>query len=145
MRARGKEDPHTRVKEPVKQIGVPVVSGDYCFLAQGDEEPAKVLVLRDHATRMTLAYVVSEKGVGGDPWLPDRVADDIDDVLGLGDIVMALRTDNEPAMQALQLKVQEARAMRHKGTMLQHSDMNKIMNMVLQKGRSRRSNFRSRP
>ena len=55
---------HRRQKKHVSDREVPVVSGDFCFMGQSEQEKATpIFVLRDHSTRTTFAHVCEGKSI----------------------------------------------------------------------------------
>ena len=55
-------DPHRKLKNHAWRESEPVVSGDFCFFGQSeDNDTAPVFVLRDHRSRLTFAHVVQGK------------------------------------------------------------------------------------
>ena len=103
---RAKEDPHRKVAAEVKELGVPIVSSDFCFPGQQGEDNAIVLVTREHLSRSTFAHVVKSKSCVEDPWMVETTVKDIES-MGLRTIIY--RTDNEPAALELQEKVKNMR------------------------------------
>ena len=105
VKAKGKESPHWRSKNTEKP-GLPIVSMDYNEL---DDEKGyrsnKTLVVKDENSGAVLHYKIKTKGAG-DEWVVKKVARDIEE---LGRTNIRLKTDGEPAIVALQAKVQSAR------------------------------------
>ena len=57
--SRSMNDQHRRKKKHNNDRDVPIVSGDFCFMGQSEQDKASPLfVLRDHSTRMTFAHMV---------------------------------------------------------------------------------------
>ncbi len=79
-----------------------VVATDYCFLGQGDAEDQEnpVLVMVDEDTGMIFAHVVARKGPD-----PEAMAKVMADLELLGYRKLVFKTDQEPAMTALQREV----------------------------------------
>ena len=64
VNGRAKEGPHFRVAEECKQRGLPIISGDYCFLGgEESDNNVTVFVLRCHRTRYTFAHVCTRAPV----------------------------------------------------------------------------------
>ena len=62
VRARSLNDPHGKTKKHSTAREVPVVSGDFCFMGQTDQDKAgPIFVMRDHNTRITFAHMVEGK------------------------------------------------------------------------------------
>ena len=86
---------------------VPHVSMDYGFLGEKESQDrvSRVLVIRERRHKMTWAMLVPRKGTEF-PWIAKRAAKFIDQ---LGHNRVALRCDNEPAIQALAREIAQAR------------------------------------
>ena len=61
MAAKGQGQPHQRAPED-DETAVPVVSSDYAFMGQDDEDTMPMLVLRDRKSKMKAATFVERKG-----------------------------------------------------------------------------------
>ena len=115
----GQASAHARRCKPVvdNENGVPMVSMDYMFMtskhkgnkdevkdedcADQDEKGLPILVISDHETGMTFASVVQKKGAH--PYSVLRVCNDL---ALLAHPKLILKTDGEPAIQALKEAVQ---------------------------------------
>ena len=107
VQARGREDPHKRKTEKA-QKGLPVVSLDYVELDGDADDATKTIVAKDEDSGAVLQYKILMKGPKDD-WLVKRLVRDIEE-FGRTDI--RLKTDGEPAIIALQAKIQEGRGSR---------------------------------
>ena len=96
---RGVNAPNRRSDAQEDLEGVPHVSMDYGFLGEreSEEQVSHVLVIRARRHKMTWAVLVPRKGTEF-PWIAKRAARFIDQ---LGHNRVALRCDNEPAIEAL--------------------------------------------
>ena len=102
------DDPHRR-RHPAADSEGPELHFDYCFLRnrQG-EESLTVLVGKDRQTNCFIAHAVPTKGTRDD-WVALQIARDIRR-LGYGDgMRVLLRSDGEPAIQALMREVARMR------------------------------------
>ena len=105
VKAKGREDAHARGGSGDK-TGLPVISMDYSELDdEAEARSNKTLVAKDEESGALLQYKVKCKGTGDD-WVIKKFIRDIEE-LGRTDI--RLKTDGEPAIVALQAKVQEGR------------------------------------
>ncbi len=107
VKAAGKEDPHYRDEK--REPGLPVVSMDYNEL--DDEKGSKsnkVIVVKDEDSGATLQHKVTNKGAS-DEWVNRKIVRDIEE---WGGTDIKLKTDGEPAIVALQSKVQATRKSR---------------------------------
>ena len=104
---RGVNAPHRRSNAQDDLDGMPHVSVDYGFLGERDseEQTSPVLVIRERRHKMTWAMLVLRKWTEF-PWIAKRAAKFIDQ---LGHNRVALRCDNEPAIEALAREVALAR------------------------------------
>ena len=108
VRAKGRNMPHRRLRRHDHDgEGVPVVSGDYCFLGDEDDEASvPCFVVRDHQSRLTFAHALQGKAtneVYGNFLVRAIVAD----IARLGYRKVRFRTDQEPSCLALQTKVKK--------------------------------------
>ena len=105
--AKGKEDPHPRSKEDDDddRTGLPIVSMDYNELNEDSAKPQKIIVGKDEVTGNVFAHNVIAKGLVDD-WISKRVVRDLEE-FGRSDII--LKTDGEPAIKAVQNRVQSLR------------------------------------
>ena len=105
VKAKGREDAHKR-GDGKEKPGLPIISMDYSELDDEDEARSnKTLVVKDELSGAVLQYKVKCKGTGDD-WVVKKLVRDIEE-FGRTDI--RLKTDGEPAIVALQAKVQETR------------------------------------
>ena len=115
VKAKGKEDAHRRganVPDKEDEAGVATVSMDYNSLDESmtrvDEHLSKLktMVMKDEVTGNVFQHRVEVKGPS-DEWLMKKLCKDMEE-LGRRDAI--LKTDGEPAMVAVQTKVQGMRA-----------------------------------
>ena len=108
VESKGKEDGHITVEDANKG-GLPIISLDYQEHESEQEEKKdpgmKAIIGKDESTGNVIAHYIEKKGPG-DEWLMKKIAKDIEE-LGRRDIT--LKTDGEPAMIAVQSKIQELR------------------------------------
>ena len=105
VKAKLREDGHYRVKQDKKQDGLPIVSMDYQDMNEESKKQQKVIIGKDEVSGSTFGHYVLCKGVG-DEWAAKQIVKDIQE-LGYGDII--LKTDGDPAIVALQNKMQSMR------------------------------------
>ncbi len=113
VRAKGREDAHYRganIPDDDDKDGVPVVSMDYNTVegekaTGGHAKKVKTVVVKDEVTGCVFQHRIDCKGTG-DEWLMKRLCKDFEE-LGRRDIV--LKTDGEPAMVAVQSRIQGMR------------------------------------
>ena len=85
-----------------KEHTIPIVSMDYCFMGQADNDKAlPILGIRDHRHKMTYAHVVPGKGTKH-PYSVGPVVHDIDQ---LGYSKLILKNDQEQAIVDSQKQV----------------------------------------
>ena len=106
--ARGREDAHPRRKEEDEddRTGLPIISMDYNELNEESANPQKVIIGKDEVTGNVFAHNVIAKGLVDD-WICKKLVQDFEE-FGRSDII--LKTDGEPAIKAVQNRVQ---ALRH--------------------------------
>ena len=61
---RGRAEAHPHLQQKPKELVIPELHADYCFLGKVDEKTVPIMVLRDRATQMTCSMIVREKGIG---------------------------------------------------------------------------------
>ena len=106
IRGKAKNPPHKRQKENEREKRTPVISADYCFLGnEEDESQAPVWVMTDHETKAVFAYVCEQKG-SESKGVVDQVVEDINK---LGRTKVILKTDQEPAIRDVQRAVRDRR------------------------------------
>ena len=114
VKAKGVEAPHRRganAADEEDKGGVPVVGIDYNALdeemQQVDESAAKLktMVMKDETTGNVYQHKIEVKGAG-DEWLSKKMCRDLEE---LGRRDMILKSDGEPAIVAIQSKVQSMR------------------------------------
>ena len=106
IKAKLREDGHYRVKLKDKnEDGLPIVSMDYQDLNEDDTVRQKVLTGKDELSGMVFGHYISCKGTG-DEWLLRQIVRDLQEFGRSGFI---LKTDGEPAIVAVQNKVQALR------------------------------------
>ena len=105
VRGRGKDLDHRKALEEDRRIGE--FSFDYCF--PGDEMGAKITVLvgRERVTGMTMATVVPVKGTSGQ-FAAMKVLEFVKEC-GAAETEFILKTDQEPAIDALMADVVKTR------------------------------------
>ena len=98
----GREDPHKRGGEGIQE-GLPEVGMDYDHYGDPEDDEGEVttLVTKDRSSGMIWGNVVERKGPG-DQWIIDKQIKNIE-LLGRSNI--ALKTDGEPAIVAVQSKL----------------------------------------
>ena len=106
--ARGREDPHFRrvEDEECDKSGLPIVSMDYQELNEQTESPQKLIIGKDEVSGNVFAHNVIAKGLT-DEWACKKVVQDLEE-LGRSNII--LKTDGEPAIKAVQNRIQAIRA-----------------------------------
>ena len=119
VRGRGRPTPHRGKHDYMKEIGEPMVVGDYCYLSGKDRQDgqgAPILVLREVRSGATTAMLVPNKG-DSTQWVVNRVADWMDD---LGSRKIVVKTDQESSVTALMKAVRAAREV-GSVTVIEHS------------------------
>ena len=115
-------DPHRKLKKHDDENVVPVVSIDFAFAKKAEQEgTSPVLVVRDHKTRMTFAHPVPGKSTRNEPYSSYTVDVVVQDLKMLDRKKCILKSDQEPAMLALQERVQQARSGTEEHTILENS------------------------
>ena len=115
VRGKAKNPPRRRSKKAEGEKRIPVISADYCFLSnEDDESQAPVWVMVDHETRATFAYVCECKGAES-KGLVEQVVSDVEK---LGHTKVILKTDQEPAIRDVQRAVKNKRS---QNTILENS------------------------
>ena len=71
VRGRGEQTSHRR-QGPRPESAIPEIHMDYCFVGRKDEDAQPIFVARDPDTRMTVSYLVQNKGVVSDHTIPAR-------------------------------------------------------------------------
>ena len=137
VKAKAQEAAHRRgANAPDKEDrgGLPTVSMDYnaldkdLNLAEEKDCKLKTIVVKDETTGEMFQHKIDVKGIG-DEWLMKRLVKDFEE---LGRRDMALKTDGEPAMLAVQSKIQ---SMREGRTVLKNPPAyNPESNGVIEKG-----------
>ncbi len=94
MGGRGKSRAHVQL-DAERSHTIPHVSFDYVFLGQEDEKAFAIVLIRDHATRVTYTHAVPCKGTAGSAYPAKQVAYSIKQ-LGYSQIVF--KCDNELAI-----------------------------------------------
>ncbi len=106
VRAFGREEPHKREAGKGKQEGIPKVGFDYAELDKDEDNTAlKVIVGKDEQTGNIISQKILLKGPT-DEWVVKRTVQELKE-FGHRDIV--LKTDGEPALVAVQDKIQSMR------------------------------------
>ena len=107
VKARGREDAHPRRREDDDddRTGLPIVAMDYTELNEESENPQKVIIGVDQSTGNLFAHLVIAKGLIDD-WICKRIVRDLEE-FGKSDVI--LKTDGEPAIKAVQNRVQALR------------------------------------
>ena len=113
VRGKAVNNPHRKLKKHAACKSEPVVSGDFCFLSQADDASvAPVFVLRDHRSRVTFAHVTQGKSTSKEVYSQYLTKAVVEDMKALGHPKLVFKTDQEPAMVALQECVEVARDVR---------------------------------
>ena len=108
--ARAQNDAHRRTKKHSTEREVPVISGDFCFTGHVDQEKASpIFVLRDHNSRMTFSHMVQGKSTKNELYSDYIHSAVLKDLEYLGYKKIVFKTDQEPAMIALQERIQRSR------------------------------------
>ena len=89
---------------------------DYCFLGKRDEEVQPVLVVRERDDRMTLSFLVREKG-NADTYVVRRVLAFVEEI-GLTGSKIIIKCDQESPIKALAVGIVKAR---DSPTVIEHS------------------------
>ena len=108
VRAKAREDGHFRgagQDEDEDGDGLPIVSFDYQELNENEEKPQKVIIGKDEATGNLIAHYVLCKGLTDD-WVIRRIVRDLEEI-GRRDAIV--KTDGEPAITAVQSRLQALR------------------------------------
>ena len=100
--ASGHEAPHNRRSERDEETGFPVISMDYEAL----EDEIKFLAVKDEISGALLSYDCESKGPS-DTWVVRQIVRDLED---MGRKEICVKSDNEPAMLAMQKAIATARA-----------------------------------
>ena len=101
VRGCGQSEPHRRSERD--QHAVPEIHMDYCFMGRRQDEVQPILVVRERDTRLTLSFLVREKGAS-DPYVIRRVLAFIREV-GLEGERIIIKTDQESPIRAVADKV----------------------------------------
>ena len=90
---------------------------DYCFMGTRSEKAQPILVVRDRDTRMTLSFLVKEKGAT-DTYVIKRLAAFLKEVGHIGNRII-IRSDQESAVNAVAEKLAASRddAQNHNGAL----------------------------
>ena len=108
--ARSQSDPHRRTRKHQGDATVPVVSFDFCFARQVQQEKADpIIVMRDHRTRMTFAHLLPGKSTANEIYSKHVLNTVLRDLEYLAHKKVVLKSDQEPAMTALQNRIRQAR------------------------------------
>jgi len=103
VKEKATNDPHRKLKKHAWRESEPVVSGDFCFLGQSEENAtAPVFVMRDHQSRVTFAHVTQGKSTSKEVYSQYLTKAAVADLVALGHNRLILKTDQEPDMVALQ-------------------------------------------
>ena len=108
VKAKGKEDAHFRGAgkgEDEDGDGLPIVSMDYQELNEESEKPQKIIVAKDEVTGNLIAHYVLCKGIT-DEWVIRKLVKDLEEI-GRRDAIV--KTDGEPAITAVQSRLQNLR------------------------------------
>ena len=109
VKGKATNDLHRKLKKHAWRESEPVVSGDFCFLGQSEENnTAPVFVMRDHRSRVTFAHVTQGKSTNKEVYSQYLTKSAVADLVALGHNRIILKTDQEPAMVALQECVKAA-------------------------------------
>ena len=106
VKAKGREDDHRRGAHHEEDAsGLPIVSLDYQTLNGDGDKGTKVIIGKDESTGNVLGHSVICKGLA-DEWVIKRIVKDMEE-LGLGHAIV--KTDGEPAIVAVQNRIQALR------------------------------------
>ncbi len=109
VKAKGREDAHRRAAgHEEDKSGLPIVSLDYATINDDTDKEIKLIVGKCEATGGLLAHKVLCKGVA-DEWATKKIIRDLEE---LGKSGIILKTDGEPAIVALQNRIQSMRMAR---------------------------------
>ena len=107
--AKGREDAHRRAATHEEdKSGLPIVALDYAMINDETDKEMKLIIGKCEATNNLLAHQVLCKGVA-DEWATKRIVRDLEE---LGKSGIILKTDGEPAIVALQNRIQAMRMAR---------------------------------
>ena len=115
---RGRAESHPHLRQRPKELVIPELHADYCFLGKADEKTVPIMVLRDRATQMTCSMIVREKGIG-DGHVVRRVIAFIRE-LGYDGKKLVLKSDQESSVNAVLVRVAQKR---EGETFLEHSPL----------------------
>ena len=120
--ARSQNMPHRSLKKHDDENVVPVVSADFAFLKQGCQEKIHpVLGARHHKTRVSFAHPVQGKSTRNEAYSTFAVNALLQDIRFLDHKKIILKTDQEPAMVALQERIRQLRIDPGEQTILENS------------------------
>ena len=109
--SRSQSDPHRRVRKYKGSSEVPVVSFDFCFARQTQQVKADpIIVMRDHQTRTTFAHLLPGKSTANELYSRHVLNLVLRDLEFLAHKKVVLKSDQEPAMIALQQRIRQARS-----------------------------------
>ena len=118
VRCRGRADKHFKSGKDCKEFldgedTVPMVSMDFCFLAQEEQEKSTpALVIKEHRTKYMGARACPGKSTVQEEYSNKIVEWTAEFLDFLGYPRVALKSDGENSMKALQRRVQQARSMK---------------------------------
>ena len=106
VKSKGREAPHHRdVQDSADATGLPIVSFDYQTLNEETKHEQTVIIGKDESTGNVIAHHVTVKGLADD-WAIRKVVKDLEE-LGRGHAI--IKTDGEPAIVAVQNRLQALR------------------------------------
>ena len=105
VRGCGQTHPHHRVARDLD--AVPELHVDYCFMGKKEEKAQPILVARDRDTKMTLSFLVKEKGAV-DMYVVKRIMAFLKE-LGYEGIKIIIKSDQESPIKAVIDKVMQLR------------------------------------
>ena len=105
VRGCGQTHPHHRVVRDVD--AVPEIHVDYCFMGKKQEKAQPILVVRDRDTKMTLSFLVREKGAV-DMHVVKRILAFLKE-LGYDGVKIIVKSDQESPIKAVIDKVMQLR------------------------------------
>ena len=114
VRGRGEALPHKRANRDGDSVSE--LHMDYCFLDKRDEEVQPVLVVRERDDRMTLSFLVREKG-NADTYVVRRVLAFVEEI-GLTGSKIIIKCDQESPIKALAVGIVKSR---DSPTVIEHS------------------------
>ena len=124
VKGKGLNDPHRRLKKHRQESVIPVVSMDFAFSKRESQEgTSPVLVIRDHLARMTFAHPLPGKSTVHQPYSQYTIDAVIKDIKVIDRKRCIIKSDQEPAMIALQDKIKQLRCGPGEHTYIENSQV----------------------